>query len=186
MCRLITTILFSLIVLSVVEAETIKNIESPNGLYGVNNKGIYEISVVGGKAKDDSYEVRFYSVISIYSVIKPGDLTARGWWYPHLQQFQLQDYERIMGHSQCNSWGEWRWSFKYEPASINLSDSVVSIYKEVGKFHPEAKPKDFCLGVRIDTQTCERARCNQWEVARPKRFIVKSKEDALKLFSILR
>jgi len=167
-------------------AEVVNKIDSPDGLYYVNPKGVNKISVVGEKDNDGDYKIQIYNEVSIYSAIQSGELTIRGWWYPALQQFNFQNYEKVIGVSRCNKWGERKWSFKYIQEKVNVLGRDISVYKQIYDYGKNNKPSGSCVGVRIDTNTCERHRCNSWEDPKPNGYIVKSKQDAHDLFYLIK
>jgi len=176
-------LVFCVLFLNLANAGLSNQIDSPDGLYYVSHKGVGKISVKGKKDKDGVYKIQMHNVVSIYSVIKPGYLTVSGWWYPGVQQFYTQNYERLASVSGCDKWGDIGWGFKFEPAKINISGKDFTVYKEIYKYGKNKKPKDkYCVDVRINTRTCERHKCNAWKKAEPKGYIVGSKAGALVLF----
>ena len=180
--RIFGLFVFCILFLNYAQADLGNKIESPDGLYSVNPKGVTKISVIGERDKDGLYKVDFHAIHSIYSVIKPGELTASGWWYPGLQQFHSQLYNKYVGLSKCNAWGEGRWSLKYSPLKMNISSKDVSLFSQTSAYVENAPPKKYCVNARMYNDTCERHSCNEWKKTKPETYIVESEKDAFAIF----
>ncbi|MDR4513901.1 hypothetical protein [Nitrosomonas sp.] len=100
-------------------------------------------------------------------------------WTPDTQQLSSQTLS-IAGN--CTKWIDVGWTFKFKPYVEKDKKQPIIGFAEVAEYHDRI-PKATCRNQRINNDTCEFGRCNEWNDIFPYRYLIKSKDMALSLFS---
>jgi len=168
-------------------------IESPHGFFHVSKSYVTRINVVGEKNKN-SYKIEEYLVARgpLPNIAYPpnvGERLVRGWWFPDLQIFYDQVYQKIRRrHWNCDAWSKGSFSYKYSHSNKSIAGTVFSLHEQINEYYKKTKPTSICVNITTNYKTCKRLRCNQWSDSNFKAgsYLVKSKKEALKLFDLIK
>jgi len=150
------------------------SLQSPSGYYWIG-KSFNEI-----KASGDQFNL--YNVIKT-KYFKEDEITARAWWDPKSQQLKYQNYAKKPGMERCNSWAKLNWSYQFIPTTIDINGRATIVYQDNGTYADNKRPGRQCVHAGFNKFTCKQVRCNKWETPKSGTFLVKSRKDAMELYS---
>ena len=162
----------------------VNRIESPNGMYLVSNKFIYELRTKGGRDSEGDYRLDGY-IIKSHNNKYLGELYFKSYWHPYTQQFSYQPKTIIHGLERCNQFLKSSPSYVFYASSKKIKGKIINFYKEGSGTTPGREPVAQCVRLLVDRNTCEVARCKEREIEKPGFYLVKLREDAITLFSSL-